>query len=589
MTLKAKVIAILAMVIGLFAAVSGTVFVNLELAKADLETTATDATRVATKDLPLLLLIKEIKIDVVQVQQWITDISATRGQDGLNDGLDAAAKYAQKFHEDVAAARKLASEIEMGMNMGMDAHGSLTAMLDRIETEFPPYYEAGKRMAQAYVDYGPTQGNRMMSEFDTVAQTIGDTTDELVAAADEHTRTNLGKLAEESAGVRDANGKLIVLVIGLTVIALLIAFMGAVYLFHTISGNIALLQRDLGTLSDYAVSDDEAGDKVALTLDERRRDEFGAVGAGLNVLLDYLAKGKKLAAEQLRRQEEKAREGERLEQLTGRFSDDAGQIIRIVSSASTELESTAQSMTASAEETSRQAAAVAAASNQATQNVQTVATASEELGASISEIGRQATQSAKIASRAVEEADRTDDVVRGLSDAALRISEVVNLINDIAGQTNLLALNATIEAARAGEAGKGFAVVAQEVKNLANQTAKATEDISAQIGSVQEETHGAVGAIEKIRGTINEISDIATTIASAVEEQNAATQEISRNVQQAAKGTDEVSSNIDGVSRAAGDTGSSSSQVLQASTDLNQQAERLRAEIERFVSEVKAA
>ena len=165
----------------------------------------------------------------------------------------------------------------------------------------------------------------------------------------------------------------------------------------------------------------------------------------------------------------------------------------------------------------------------------------------------------------------------------------MNLINDIAGQTNLLALNATIEAARAGEAGKGFAVVAQEVKNLANQTAKATEEISSQIGAVQEETQGAVGAIEKIRGIIGEVNDIATTISSAVEEQGVSTQEIARNVQQAAQGTQDVNSNIENVSRAAGETGAAAGQVLGASQEMSRQAEGLRGEVDRFLAEVRTA
>jgi methyl-accepting chemotaxis protein len=189
-------------------------------------------------------------------------------------------------------------------------------------------------------------------------------------------------------------------------------------------------------------------------------------------------------------------------------------------------------------------------------------------------------QSAKIAQNAVDETETTNETVKGLAEAAVKIGEVVDLINDIAGQTNLLALNATIEAARAGEAGKGFAVVAQEVKNLANQTAKATEEISSQIGAVQEETNDAVTAIEKIRGIIGEVNDIATTISSAVEEQGVSTQEIARNVQQAAKGTQDVNSNIEAVSRAAGETGSAANQVLNASQDMARQAEGLRGEVE---------
>jgi methyl-accepting chemotaxis protein len=198
-------------------------------------------------------------------------------------------------------------------------------------------------------------------------------------------------------------------------------------------------------------------------------------------------------------------------------------------------------------------------------------------------------QSARISQNAVSEADATNETVQGLAAAATKIGEVVNLINDIAGQTNLLALNATIEAARAGEAGKGFAVVAQEVKNLANQTAKATEEISAQIGAVQSETAGAVTAIERIRSIIGEVNDISTTISSAVEEQGVSTKEIARNVQEAARGTQDVNQNIENVSRAAGETGSAAGQVLTASQDMSRQAEGLRGEVDKFLHEIRTA
>jgi len=190
---------------------------------------------------------------------------------------------------------------------------------------------------------------------------------------------------------------------------------------------------------------------------------------------------------------------------------------------------------------------------------------------------------------AVAEAEATNETVQGLAEAAQKIGDVVSLINDIAGQTNLLALNATIEAARAGEAGKGFAVVASEVKTLANQTAKATEDIAGQVGRVQEQTQNAVGVIETIRHTINEMNKIASEIAAAVEKQQMATSEIGRNVREAARGVEEVTANIDGVSRIAEETGAASAQVHQASSELNQQAELLRATIERFITDVKAA
>jgi len=261
------------------------------------------------------------------------------------------------------------------------------------------------------------------------------------------------------------------------------------------------------------------------------------------------------------------------------------EVTGIVASASTELQNTAQAMAATAEETNVQASAVAAASEEASTNVQTVAAAAEELSSSLEEVGRQVTESSSIARSAVEEAAKTNTSVEGLSVAAHKIGEVVELINDIASQTNLLALNATIEAARAGEAGKGFAVVANEVKSLANQTAKATEEISAQIGSMQSATNEAVGAIKGIGETIGNINEIASAIAAAVEEQTAATQEIARNVQQASAGTAEVSSNINGVTQAATETGSSAAEVLSAAKELSTQAEKLRTDIQEFMKE----
>jgi methyl-accepting chemotaxis protein len=221
--------------------------------------------------------------------------------------------------------------------------------------------------------------------------------------------------------------------------------------------------------------------------------------------------------------------------------------------------------------------------------VQTVAAASEELSASIGEISRQVANAADIAGRAVEETRETDRTVQSLVEIASKIGEVIGLINDIAGQTNLLALNATIEAARAGEAGKGFAVVASEVKSLANQTAKATEDISAQIAAVQNVTKEAVDAIKRIGGTIAEVSSIATSIAGAVEEQGAATQEITRNTQQAATRTRDVSENISGVTSEADATGAAAEGVRTAAESLGQQADRLRGQVNDFLSKIRAA
>ena len=275
--------------------------------------------------------------------------------------------------------------------------------------------------------------------------------------------------------------------------------------------------------------------------------------------------------------------------LADDFEAAVGEIIETVSSASTELEASANTLTATAVRSQKLTTMVAAASEEASANVQSVASASEQMTSSVNEISRQVQESARIADEAVDQARKTNDRVGELSKAAGRIGDVVELINNIAAQTNLLALNATIEAARAGEAGRGFAVVASEVKALAEQTAKATGEIGQQIAGIQSATQESVGAIKEISGTIEKLSEISSTIASAVEEQGAATQEIARNIQRAAQGTQQVSSNISDVQRGAGETGSASSEVLSAAQSLSSESNRLKLEVGKFLGSVRAA
>jgi methyl-accepting chemotaxis protein len=354
------------------------------------------------------------------------------------------------------------------------------------------------------------------------------------------------------------------------------------------------------------------GDLSAQVSFAGRKDEIGSLAGAMATFKDSMIETDRLRAEQrdaetraaAERQSAEAREAvqrraaeEREEagrktamrKLADDFEAAVGRIIAGVSSASTELESFAGTLTKTADTTLQLAGVVASASEEASSNVGAVATAAEEMTGSVNEIARQVQESSRIAAEAVGQADKTDARIMELSHAASRIGDVVKLITAIAEQTNLLALNATIEAARAGDSGKGFAVVAQEVKALAAQTAKATDEISTQIAGMQTATRDSVAAIKEIGGTIGRISEIAATIAAAVEEQGAATGEIARNVQQAAQGTARVAANISDVNRGASETGAASAQVLSSAKELSQESNQLKTEVAKFLDTVRAA
>ena len=386
--------------------------------------------------------------------------------------------------------------------------------------------------------------------------------------------------SHDAAGtvVKDALGW----ISGMVAVGILLAIALGVLISRSITAPLNQIKAAMQTLA--------AGDTSVEVPADGRRDEIGEMAATVAVFKENAIAKSRLEAEQ--KEKDRRAEAEKraaMENMAGRFEMSVGEVVERVSSAAAEMRSSSEAMSATAEETTRQASAVAAASEQASANVQTVASAAEELSSSISEIGRQVTKASQIASAAVTEAEQTNVKVQGLAAAANKIGEVVALITDIAEQTNLLALNATIEAARAGDAGKGFAVVASEVKNLANQTAKATDEIGAQIAGIQTATREAVAAIAEITKTISKINEVNSGVASAVEEQGAATQEIARNVEQAAAGTQEVSSNIGGVSAAANDTGAAAEQIQAAAGELSQQSEKLRAEVDRFLADVRAA
>ena len=459
---------------------------------------------------------------------------------------------------------------------GVDQIGSPPRLAKAMNDAIEAYFGKAAPWLEKEMAVGRNDGKFAIGS-DQLASTIVPAVQAFFAVRD----AALAEAGERAGAARDGALTMLALA-GLAVLALL----------GVLGGVTVMLRRrvitPLATLTG-AVGDLAAGRHDVTIPTIGRADEIGAMAGSLQVFKDALIAKKAADAAAAVEADAKIQRGQRVDRITGDFEAMIGEIVEIVSQASTELEASAGTLTATAERSEELATTVAAASEEASTNVQSVASATEEMASSVNEISRQVQGSARIANEAVEQAQKTNDRVAELAKAAARIGDVVELINTIAGQTNLLALNATIEAARAGEAGRGFAVVASEVKALAEQTAKATGEISQQISGIQAATQESVTAIKEIGDTIGRMSEIAATIAAAVEEQGAATQEISRNVQQAANGTQQVSSNIADVQRGASETGSASAQVLGAAKSLSGESDRLKREVGKFLSSVRAA
>jgi methyl-accepting chemotaxis protein len=404
---------------------------------------------------------------------------------------------------------------------------------------------------------------------------LRDALQELVEA----NKTILAQEADGSDELASSTTRTLMIAAVLGILAAL-GLMGAIVIYG-ITRPLSAMTASMGRLANGDLAVDVNGTE--------RKDEVGVLARALQVFKDNAIEARRLAAEQEAENQAKMRRAQVLDELTKRFEMNVSALTQGLSSAATEMEATAQSMTAVASQTTNQSVTVSSAAQQTSANVQTVAAATEELSISIREIAFQVAQSSQVAEKAVRGTERTSTTVQELAASAEKIGNVVQLINTIAGQTNLLALNATIEAARAGEAGKGFAVVASEVKDLATQTAKATDEISQQIGSVQQATQQTVAAIQEIARTITEMSQISTSIAAAMEEQGAATAEIARNVQEAARGTEQVTGSIVDVQNGAGETSSAASQVLGAAQELARHSNDLGHEVANFLQGVKAA
>jgi methyl-accepting chemotaxis protein len=444
------------------------------------------------------------------------------------------------------------------------------------------FFSAHKTMGDAYRrglqdfkdhDFDSAVGDKAVAGIDRApTELLGKAKERLLALA----KAKAGEARDEA----DRTTWLTIVLLGLATAAGAVVFLVSVQ--RSISRPLTGVVDALTTLA--------AGNTAVQVEGLQRGDEIGSVASAIERLKEKMIEADRLRAEQAETEQRRSQQRRTdMYTLADSFEAAVGEIVDTVSSASNELEASAKTLTDTAERTQAKTSMVAAASEEASTNVQSVASATEEMASSISEISRRVQESARMAGDAVGQARSTTDRVSELSKAAARIGDVVELINTIAGQTNLLALNATIEAARAGDAGRGFAVVASEVKALAEQTAKATDEIGQQISGIQAATQDSVSAIKEISTTIEKLSEIASTIAAAVEEQGAATQEISRNVQHAAHGTQEVSSNIADVQRGASETGSASSQVLSAAKSLSSDSNRLKLEVGKSLNTVRAA
>lgn len=396
-------------------------------------------------------------------------------------------------------------------------------------------------------------------------------------AIHENAVENLAVAKSEARSIVNTTKTLMILAV--LIVASIVTVLSTI-IGKTLAGSISNMTKAMQTLA--------GGNSSVKIPAQNRKNEIGDMAHATNIFKENMIENERMSEEQRIAREKRENRATKLEKLTSSFGENVSRVLSNVTESAAGMEVTARTMTATAEQTANQAQIVATAAEEATNNVQTVASASEELSSSIQEISRQVSQSTNIANTAVAEVSNTNQKVNGLAKAANKIGEVVEMITDIADQTNLLALNATIEAARAGEAGKGFAVVASEVKNLANQTAKATEEISTQISNVQGATQDAVVAIGNIGNTINQLNEISSAIAAAVEEQGAATQEIARNVEQAASGTTEVSATILEVTEATKLTDSSSNEVLVAASGMSSEADSLKKQVETFLSEIKS-